>query len=303
MSNNPINEALAKQAKEAMSFDSYKPGSATAAYNTACAEAREIAEAQKKRVDPMYHDKIDGLLSSYCRRLAENINSRNRIGASCPSIMIAGGSNFPVKKKEKQNAAMDRNMQEYQEIEAILTRIKSVGMGGISSDDPNALDKLTAKLEKLEKHQALMKAANAAIRMKDKEKGDAKLRELGYTDDEIKQLRTPDFCGRIGYPSYELSNNNARIKATRDRIDQLRRMEETPMEGWFFDGGEVVCNKEINRLQIIFDDIPSPDVRQTLKGWGFRWAPSEQAWQRQLNPNAVEIAKNRIPFLTPIPED
>ena len=96
---NTINEALAKQAKEAMSFDSYKPGSATAAYNAACAEAREIAEAQKKRVDPMYHDKIDGLLASYCRRLAENINSRNRIGASCPSIMIAGGSNFPRKKK------------------------------------------------------------------------------------------------------------------------------------------------------------------------------------------------------------
>lgn len=300
---NTINEALAKQAKEAMSFDSYKPGSATAAYNAACAEAREIAEAQKKRVDPMYHDKIDGLLASYCRRLAENINSRNRIGASCPSIMIAGGSNFPVRKKEKQNAAMDRNMQEYEEIEAILTRIKSVGMGGISSDDPNAIDKLTAKLDKLEKHQALMKAANAAIRMKDKEKGDAKLRELGYTDEEIKQLRTPDFCGRIGYPSYELSNNNARIKATRDRIDQLRAMEETPMEGWFFDGGEVVCNKEINRLQIIFDDIPSPEIRQTLKDWSFRWAPSEQAWQRQLNPHAIEIAKTRIPFLTPIPED
>ena len=295
-----INEDMARRAKEAMSFDNYKPGSATAAYNAACAEAQQIAEDQKKRVDPMYHEKIDHLLALYCNRLADNINSANRISASCPSIMIAGGSNFPVKKKEKQNAAMDRNMQEYQDIQGILDKIKAVGTGGISSDDPNALEKLTKKLEKLEKHQATMKAANAAIRMKDTEKGNAKLREMGYTDDQISQLRKPDFCGRVGYPSYELSNNNARIKATKDRIDQLRQMKEAPMEGWFFDGGEVVCNKEDMRLQIFFDDIPDPDKRKTLKDWSFKWAPSVGAWQRKLNPNVVEIAKKQIPFLTPV---
>ena len=63
-----------------------------------------------------------------------------------------------------------------------------------------------------------MKAANAAIRMKDTEKGDAKLAELGYSEDEIKQLREPDFCGRVGYPSFELTNNNANIKRIRDRM-------------------------------------------------------------------------------------
>ena len=50
------------------------------------------------------------------------------------------------------------------------------------------------------KHQETMKAANAAVRMKDTAKGDAKLADLGYTPEEIKQLREPDYCGRIGYP-------------------------------------------------------------------------------------------------------
>ena len=49
-----------------------------------------------------------------------------------------------------------------------------------------------------------MKQANKAIRMKDKEKGDATLHDMGYTDEQIAQLREPDFCGRIGFPDYML---------------------------------------------------------------------------------------------------
>ena len=40
----------------------------------------------------------------------------------------------------------------------------STGMGGISADDPDAVKKLTAKLEKLTKAQESMKAVNAYYR-------------------------------------------------------------------------------------------------------------------------------------------
>ena len=53
--------------------------------------------------------------------------------------MIAGGSNFPVRKKEKQNAARDSNMQEWQYIQGLLDKIRSTGMGGIRQDDPQAI--------------------------------------------------------------------------------------------------------------------------------------------------------------------
>ena len=94
------------------------------------------------------------------------MNADSSIGTRCPSVLITGGSNFPVRKKEKQVAAWERNNREWQEIQGIIGKIKSVGTGGISGDDPNALAKLKAKLEEREKHQALMKAANAAIRLK-----------------------------------------------------------------------------------------------------------------------------------------
>lgn len=126
----PINEDLARRAKEMNSFYDYVPGSATAEYQRMVDEAAEIAEQQKRRVDPMYHERIDQLLDLYAKKLAENVNQRHSIDTRCPSILIAGGSNFPVRKKEKQNAAWDRNSEEFSYIQGLLSKIRSTGMEG-----------------------------------------------------------------------------------------------------------------------------------------------------------------------------
>ena len=65
-----INEDAARRAKEMNSFSDYKAGSATAGYRQMVDKAAGIAAAQKRRVDPMYHEKIDRLLDSYARKLA-----------------------------------------------------------------------------------------------------------------------------------------------------------------------------------------------------------------------------------------
>lgn len=298
MSYHTINEEAARRANDMNSFRDYKAGSATAEYRRMVDAATELAERQKQRVDPMYHEKIDRLLETYCRKLAENMNASYSIEARRPSILISGGGNFPVRKKEKQNAARDRNLEEWNYIQGLLDKIRSVGTGGISSDDPQAVEKLEAKLAALEKHQEMMKAANAAIRMKDPAKGDAKLAELGYTPEDIAKLREPDFCGRIGYPAYALQNNNANIRRIRGRIAELKKRTESTPEGWEFDGGRVVVNTTENRLQVIFDGKPDADVRTELKGEGFRWAPSQGAWQRQLTDNAMRAAR-RLKCIAP----
>lgn len=298
MSYHTINEEAARRANDMNSFRDYKAGSATAEYRRMVDAATELAERQKQRVDPMYHEKIDRLLEIYCRKLAENMNASYSIEARCPSILISGGGNFPVRKKERQNAARDRNLEEWNYIQGLLDKIRSVGTGGISSDDPQAVEKLEAKLAALEKHQELMKAANVAIRMKDPTEGDAKLAELGYTPEDIAKLREPDFCGRIGYPAYLLQNNNANIRRIRGRIAELKKRTENTPEGWEFDGGRVVVNTAENRLQIIFDGKPDADIRTELKGEGFRWAPSQGAWQRQLTDNAMRAAR-RLKCIAP----
>ncbi|NBI88034.1 DUF4316 domain-containing protein [Lachnospiraceae bacterium] len=285
----PINENAARRAKEAISFSDYKPGSATAEYRHYVDEAAELAARQKKRVDPSFHERIDGLLDAYARKLAANMNKGYEITARVPSIMIAGGSNFPVRKKEKQNAAADKNMEEYREIQGLLDKIRSTGMGGISADDPNAVSKLESKLAKLEALQETMKAVNAYYRKNKTLDGCPHL-----SPEQIEKLKASMSGSYRANPkpfeSYQLSNNNAEIRRLKNRITALTRRKELGYVGWEFDGGRVEANTADNRLQIFFDEKPDKEIREELKGNGFRYAPSTEAWQRQLNDNAIYAA-------------
>lgn len=293
-----INEEDARRAKQMNSFGEYQQGSATAEYQTYVDKALEIAEQQKQRVDPIYHEKIDSILDTYARKLAANMNNRFAIEARVPSILVAGGGNFPVQKKEKQNAARDRNMEEWQDIQGLLEKIRSTGMGGISTDDPQAVAKLEAKLENLVKSQEIMKAVNAYYRKNGTLDGCTLM-----PPDQIRKLQSdmaqPWHLDKSKpFQSFALSNNNADIRRTRERIATLKRHEQQNYAGWEFDGGRVEANKESNRLQIFFDNKPDEATRAEMKANGFRWAPSASAWQRQLSANAYRAA-DHISYIQP----
>ena len=285
----PINEGAARRAKEMNSFSDYKEGSATAEYRAMVDKAAAIAEQQKSRVDPMYHEKIDHLLDTYARKLAENMNQGFAIDARVPSVMIAGPANFPVGKKEKQNRARDSNMEEWRYIQGLLDKIRSTGMGGISADDPAAIEKLQKKLDGLERSQLIMKEVNAYYRKHGKLDGCALL-----SPDQIEKLKASMASSWRSDPrpfeSYQLTNNNAEIRRVKARIEQLSKQAQQEFSGWEFDGGRVEMNREDNRLQVFFDGKPDADTRAELKSNGFRWAPSVGAWQRQLTDNAIRAA-------------
>ena len=284
-----INEAAAKRAKDANSFSDYKQGSTTAEYRHYVDEAVQLAERQKQRVDPMYHEKIDSLLDTYARKLAANMNKGYEIDARVPSILIAGGSNFPTRKKKKQNAARDSNYREWQDIQGLLDKIRSTGMGGISADDPQAVQKLEKKLESLEKSQETMKAVNAYYRKHKTLDGCPHL-----SPEQLEKLKADMasswHLGDKPFATWALSNNSAETRRVKDRIKSLSQQKEIGFAGWEFDGGKVEANTEANRLQIFFEDKPDEATREALKSNGFRWSPKAGAWQRQLTSNAYYAA-------------
>ena len=294
----PINEGAARRAKEMNSFSDYKEGSATAEYRAMVDKAAAIAEKQKSRVDPMYHEKIDHLLDTYARKLAENMNQGFAIDARVPSVLIAGPSNFPVGKKEKQNRARDSNMEEWRYIQGLLDKIRSTGMGGISADDPAAIEKLQKKLDGLERSQLIMKEVNTYYRKHGKLDGCALL-----SPDQIEKLKASMASSWRSDPrpfeSYQLTNNNAEIRRVKARIEQLSKQAQREFSGWEFDGGRVEMNREDSRLQVFFDGKPDADTRAELKSSGFRWAPSVGAWQRQLTDNAIRAA-DRLECIKPL---
>ena len=273
------------------SYFEYVPGRATQSYRAEVDEAAALAERQKQRVDPMYHEKIDGLLDAFARKLADNINRRNEIATRVPSILVAGGSNFPVRKKEKQNQADAADMEEYRQIRGLLNKIRGAGRGGISADDPAAVDKLKAKLAGLEAFQEKMKAVNAYYRKHGDLEGCPQL-----SAEEVDKLKAGMArswrADSKPYESYVLTNNNAVIRQTKKRIEELSAKAKTEYEGWAFEGGEVKMNREINRLQVFFDAKPDRETCSAMRHSGFKWAPSVGAWQRQLTSNAIYAAKH-----------
>lgn len=284
-----INEETARLAHEMMSFRDYSANRATNDYRAAVDNAAALVEQKKKEVSPYYHGKLDSLLDSYARKLADWTNAYNRNGASCPSVMICGPANFPTRKKERQNARESALWEERKKIDHILDKIRSIGTGPVDLADPNAKDILSDQLERVQKSLERAKALNAYWRKHKTFAGFEGLTEetAKKMDADFADLRKRAPYISKPYPDYELTSLRSKAKRIQARLDDLEKLQQSsPDQGMEFAGGTIVRNTTANRLQIIFDDIPTADIRQALKSHGFRWSPRNQAWQRQLTKNA-----------------
>lgn len=159
----------------------------------------------------------------------------------------------------------------------------------ISSDDPEALDRLRAKLANLEAKRASYRDINAAIRKAQRAAAKAgaawepvaaaALVALGLPPAAAEELCKPDFAGRIGVAPYQLTNLGANIRTVQGRIVALERQAAEP-EREPIDVGAVRIEEGDNRVKIYFPGKPPEAIRADLKRCGFRWAPSEGAWMR-----------------------
>lgn len=160
----------------------------------------------------------------------------------------------------------------------------------IFSDDPAAVEKLEDKLTRLEKRQEIMKAANKLIKKNDR----AGLIELGFTEKRIEQLFTPDWCGRIGFADYEITNNGANIRRIRERIKVIQAHAADENTESTINDVRIVDNADENRVQIFFPGKPAENIRTALKSYGFHWSPTIGCWQRQRSPQALYLAQKVI---------
>ena len=287
-----INEKMAKHARAMWSFSEYRPGSTTEEYKSYVNEAYNLADEVAAK-DEKAGVRAYAVAERYSKRMAEYFNRDISINLMCPSVMISGPANFPVKKKNRQIAAFDDNREFFNETQKLLNKIKSISNGTevIKSNDEDCIERLEYKLETLKTLQDKMKAVNAALRKKDIEEGNLDLMELGYTEDDIKEIRTPDIIGRIGYPAYRLQNNNQEIHRIEERINSLKTVKERGTTEEENEGYTYKEDTELMRIQFIFDDKPDEETRKILKQYGFRWAPSQGAWQRQLTSNGKDAAR------------
>jgi hypothetical protein len=376
-------EQNARRAKEACSFSDYKPGSATAEYNGYCAEAEEIANRAKARLAKTSApaeraERVDYLLNLYKSKKLAWLNDLYANRARVPSILITGGSNFPVRAKEKQNAREDSLMK--QNPDYILDEIRGIGQnaGTIYSDEGNAVERIKAKIAALEaappdrwgyNKTEIRRLKERLLQLApDEMKAGKQITINGqpatfesivnvfnsfkpqcsrYSPEENRFYLSIPFIISDGTRNYKCfvsceTNENGTEISTHGNADNgykpiwkpldderkfnlmiwqmsgsgnksviysilkdLAPAKEAKPEALETDGdtadtvtingetAKIIRNKEEMRLQLVFDGKPAEKTREILKSNGFRWAPSQTAWQRLLNDNA-EYALKRI---------
>jgi len=181
-------------------------------------------------------------------------------------IMGARDANYRARAWDK----MGKSVELQDKADYYKSKAEAADNDIISSDDPEVLNKLRAKLKQLEKKREAYKASN-------------------------KQAEAE---GKDILPSYVLQNLGQNIKSVKDRIALLEKQDKEAAEHcgenvviYESDSYKLIKNYAENRIQFIFNEKPSEEVRTLLKHWGFRWSPSNAAWQRQLNNAGLYAAK------------
>lgn len=207
----------------------------------------------------MKKERYEELADKARQRSKEQSDKHNRISNTIPMGQPILVDHYSASRHrndiKKMNKAIEKSIEEDKKADYYNNKVASIdNNSSISSDDPQAIQKLEAKLKALEDYKTKVKARPHA--------------------------------------SYELRNLNQQMKNVKDRIQQLKELDELDFEDITFNSGKVIHNKEINRIQILFDDIPNEETRTLLKASGFKWSRYEKAWQRLFNKNGIYAAKS-----------
>ena len=203
----------------------------------------------------------------------------------CYSVLVVGPARFNSRRHERMNdyeRAARQRLKDWSEkvVKRINRQERLTGW--------QEVERLQNKLDTLTELHEKMKAANKIVRSKKMVEAEQidELVALGFNEQQaIEILKPTERWQSVGFPTYQLQNNLAKIKDTQAAIERHKAMAEAEDKEIKFNGGRVVvCNSE-ERMRFYFDSIPPVEVRNLMKRNAFKWSPKNGAWQRQLTAN------------------
>ena len=103
------------------------------------------------------------------------------------------------------------------------------------------------------------------------------------------------------------STDSAERQRLRERLDTAIRTHERNQSGGGLNKSTKLYDLEENvtdgRIRFRFDGKPRQEIIDIMKSRGFKWSPSNKAWQRQNTPNGVYSAKKVIEELAQYEND
>ena len=277
------------------------------AVNGLYAEMWKLAKTEEQKA--LLAEEMERYKQGYIQRLNAYLQSHSSVF----STTIAGPANFPVARMQKRSQWADNKANELltwdkkasasikqkmldarpqeekdaaewnavrRDIAGSLASIKDIDENGGPYSRPLFVSNLAGRLERL--------AQNGEIELVSKS-----LELLREYDASHKK---PAFTPRHKVWTYDKLAEEARARdEARAGKPQALLAEENGVELW--------VNYQLDRVQLVFPDKPDHAMREKLKRSGWKWAPSQEAWQRQLTNAGIESGKAILAGLKPERDD
>jgi len=252
-----------------------------------------------KRIESATEEVKQRYIGGFIKHLSRYLHARSRI----VSPMISGGSNFPVRQQQKYHRWEDSTYNKFKEF-----RNKAINgiQKQIERDKPQeqkerevwqsikatVLDKIATivsidtGVNTYTSRQLIVSNLTSFVK---------RLAANGQTDHVKKVIALIQEVNQTAVKPI-VTENNAIFSlvdvatAQEEKKHDLAKRENKTFD---FNGGQVIINYEIDRVQIKHETKPAPEVITALKKNAFKWSPSQGVWQRQLTMNAVR-ASNQL---------
>ena len=264
-------------------------------YNSSAEEAKENNRLEE------YNQAFEHYYAVILKKNKEVISART----GTFSTAVTGGAGIKssqIRKNEaKQKREYEINKELIDYIEKAEKKLNEVARNpdrfysdqAIKSTDKNAIEKLNQKLEQLEAEKDFIKRSEKACKEFQKKKDFSVFEKYNIPQKEAKEYVSQ--IERHGIPLIRGNASiNAEIRRVKERIASLEKSKATEDENFDIENGRILVNKEAQRVQIFFDNIPDANTREALKKRSFKWAPSVKAWQRTLTGNAIDAVRYLI---------
>ncbi len=179
---------------------------------------------------------------------------------------------------ERSASHMDKAVAEHRLAEHHNSKAEGLAMyleNTIFDDDPDAIEKIEAKLAGLEESQRIMVAANKICRNKKMSEAEkiAAIVDLGISEESANELLHPKQSWQsVGFASYSLSNNNASIRRYRERLESIKRRKQLIERAEEAESGLVIDYMYNGKYaRVTFAEKPERDIINALKAAGYRW--------------------------------
>lgn len=155
----------------------------------------------------------------------------------------------------------------------------------IYSDDQNAIEALEARIAEHEAKRARMVQVNKLYR-----KGDAEgLAALGINLETLKTelAAKGPYWGDAPHLPYEMQNLGGRIRADKQRLEQIKARSERAAAAQDSPNGITLEQREYGYVRVTFAEKPDRSILDALKAAGFFWGSGSWAGKAEALPACV----------------